>query len=174
MKITARQLRQIIKEELKRVVLKETNYPFNPVTSVSLPNGGGTLGFTTSTLEDNGYTWEFAISPAWAEIKAGVEREANTGGTMAPARQYTLDDIMDNFQVSLLNARPGLRLPGGLTPADLPAYVQDLESGYFNIDAVFKKLESVARSQGKSNLADNIAFVIKYKNYFDTYGDEDV
>ena len=167
MRITQRQLRQIIKEELHRS-LRESHYPFTPIDSVKLPGNQGALGYTTSELSDpGGYVWQFKISPAWTGIKQRAEAVEidSSPDTMGTAPELpNMQELTDNFQIWLTSARPGARLPAGLAPGDLPVAIFDGEyfTDHGQVDRILVNLERLARSQGKSNLADNIRFIIEF------------
>ena len=147
MRITQRQLRQIIKEELGRSI-REGSYPYMPSGRMPTTSGTGTIGFSTSVMQDGPYTWQFAISPSWSKIKSalmGAESEGDEG-----LSSYKLQDLLDNFQISLISVKPGSRLPGGMRAEELPTQLFDMENGYFDVDKTLAALQAAASAQGKT------------------------
>ena len=81
---------------------------------------------------------------------------------------YKLQDLLDNFQISLISVKPGSRLPGGMRAEELPTQLFDMENGYFDVDKTLAALQAAASAQGKTELAFNLSLIINGKRWFES------
>ena len=169
MRITQRQLRQIIKEELIRMSIRETDeygYGTTQMSSIDAnmkkPGVVGTFSSTTSLLQDGPYTWEIKIAPDFLDSLAQSTGESSSTFTLGSNDTEIASSVRDGIRVYLVKGPQDFMNKLGIVSADLPFdtinFVED-HAKFFN------KLSKVAFSQGKTNLASNLSAVADAKSF---------
>jgi hypothetical protein len=168
MKITASQLRQIIKEELRRTLSEggDRDHGYGMMQSSSIhsiikkPGVAGKFSSSTSILEDGPYTWEIQFAPDFLDSLANNTDKTALKVTRDADDYEVISSIQDGIRVYMVKGPKDFLDRLDIHPDDFP-----VDSVDFVLEPVkfFTKLSEIAKSQGKTNLSRNLLAVAEAK-----------